>query len=266
MVWERLGAFWGSQWDLHPDRSVLTLAIALAYTLGLFGLRGQGARLQLWVHVPIFVLGLATLVVAIQSPLHHLSDRYLFSAHMLQHQLLTLVVPPLLLLGVPRFSLPSQFDAPWLTRFGRGAHYPIVAFAVFNLLFAFLHFPTLYDALFADELLHFVIHAALLLTALFTWMPVLSPLTNGLPRLSLPAQMLYCFVQTIPGSLVGSLITLADRLVYRHYGTQPLELGFDPVADQQLGGLLMWVGSGSLFLLILTVLFFIWADREERSA
>lgn len=264
-LFDHLAAFWRTGWDVHPDRSVLLIAIGLGYAVGVIALRRAGRRV-VWFQGALFLLGLGALALAIHSPLHHLSDRYLFSAHMVQHQLITLVVPPLLLLGIPNWLVLHVPRALWLAPFGRTALFPVMAFAVFNLLFAFVHFPSIYDALFGDELLHFLTHGALLVTGLLTWIPLFSPIPDLLPRLSLPGQMLYCFAQAIPGSLVGSLITLADRLIYRHYGVRPLELGIDPLADQQVGGLLMWVGAGSFFLVILTVLFFIWADREEVKA
>jgi putative membrane protein len=105
-----------------------------------------------------------------------------------------------------------------------------------------------------------------LVTAVFMWLPLLSPIPDVLPRLSQPAQMLYCFLQTLPGALVGSLLTLVDHVVYRHYGPWPLEVGMTPLADQQLGGLLMWVVEGTFWLVALTAIFFAWADREEATA
>lgn len=212
---------------------------------------------------------MAVLWLAVQSPLHHLADRFLFSAHMVQHQLLTLVVPPMLLAGIPPWLVSPLVDRLGIrdsaTRFGRSLAYPIAAFALFNLFFAVLHSPRIYDGLFADELRHFLTHGALVGTALFTWMPLYSPIPDVLRRLPLPGQMLYCAIQSIPGSLIGSLIALSERVVYRHYGTAPALLGVDPLSDQQLGGLLMWVVTGTFFLGLLTVIFFIWADRSERN-
>ena len=263
-AWDQLAAFWGTGWDVHPERVLFFALMVGAYAAGFVRLGGgqrQGGRYVAW-----FGLGMTLLVLAVQSPLHHLADRYLFSAHMVQHQILTLIVPPLLLLGVPPWMATPVLDRAWIVRFGRSQYYPVFAFAAFNLFFALVHFPSVYDALFRDELLHFVTHGALLVSGLLTWLPLFSPAPDVLRRLPLPGQMIYCLAQSIPGSLVGSLIALSERLVYRHYGTEPLTLGVDPLSDQQLGGLFMWVGTGTFFLVLLTVLFFIWAEREERHA
>ncbi|MSQ24650.1 MAG: cytochrome c oxidase assembly protein [Chloroflexi bacterium] len=268
-AWDQLAAFWLTQWDVHPDRSLLLAGIGLAYVVGL-GLRGRLAHERVGTQPVWFLLGLGLLALAVQSPLHHLADRYLFSAHMVQHLLLTLVVPPLFLMGTPGWLVRPLFDPPWfgaplIRRFGKSPAYTVSAFVVFNLLFSFIHLPTLYDAAFSNELVHFTAHAVFLVTGLWTWMPLLSPIPEVLPRLPLPGQMLYCFFQTIPSTLVGSLVTLSDGVVYQHYGVGPLQLGVDPLADQQVGGLLMWVVGGTFFLLLMTVLFFIWADREQKA-
>ena len=253
-------------WDIHPS---LLAAIGLLVGLYVGGVlivgRRSGRAPTRW-QGAAFSSGILVLFIALQSPLHHLADDYLFSAHMAQHELITLVAPPLLLIGTP----------DWLVRgvarrlpFQAALHttaYPIVAFALFNLLFSLAHAPSIYDALFGNELLHRTTHIVFVIAATITWLPILSPVPDIIPRISQPAQMLYSFLQSIPGSLVGALLTLADWVMYRHYGTRPLELGVSPVADQQLGGLLMWVVGGTFFLVVLTVIFFVWADREEATA
>jgi putative membrane protein len=263
---EQVAAVLWSGWDAHPSLLIAIGGLAGSYVAGVVIIgRRLGERLPASKGMS-FAAGIAVLLLALQSPLHHLSDDYLFSAHMLQHQLLTLVAPPFLLLGTPAWLIEAVVPPRWRPTFLRGHAYPIVAFGVFNIFFAFIHFPSIYDTLFGTEVIHRLTHAALFLAALVTWLPLFSPAPSVVPRISQPAQMLYCFVQTIPGSLVGSLLTLSDRVMYRHYGTRPLELGISPIADQQFGGLLMWVVAGSFFLLVLTVIFFVWADREEARA
>lgn len=266
MHWPQLAETWAAGWDAHPP---LLAGIGLLVTLYI-----AGAMLQSRRHgedlsprrAALFALGIAVLLFALQSPLHHLSDEYLFSAHMLQHQLLTLVAPPLLLIGTPAWMVRDALDRRWLVRAAHSRGFPLLAFGAFNVLFAFIHFPAIYDAVFGDELSHRLAHVGLLATATVTWLPLCSPAPELIPRLPRPGQMLYCFVQTLPGSMVGSLLTLADWVLYDHYGSRPLELGISPLQDQQLGGLLMWVVGGSFFLLVLTVIFFVWADQEEKTA
>jgi putative membrane protein len=255
-----------SGWDVHPTLLAPIGMLALAYALGIgYGAASRGRRVPVEQFIA-FVLGIATLLLVLHSPLHHLADDYLFSAHMVQHLMLTLVIPPLLLLGTPAWIVRPVLDRPLIRRAARSPLYPVIAFAIFNVPFAFIHFPALYDGLFATEVSHRATHVALLVTAIISWLPLASPLPDVIPRLSAPARMLYCFVQTLPAALVGSLLTFVDWVMYRHYGARPMLLGVSPTADQQMGGLLMWVVGGTFYLVILTVIFFIWADREEQTA
>lgn len=265
-MWDKLAVIWRTGWDVHPTLVLGIAALAAMYALGVVAGRRSGHSVGPG-QVTLFALGIATLLLTLNSPLHHLSDDYLFSAHMVQHLLLTLVVPPLLLMGTPGWlvSLPPAVAAV-VRRLGQSHAYPLLAFAAFHAVFALAHFPAIYDAVFGAELTHRLAHVVFLLTALLTWLPLASPFPNLLPRLSQPGQMLYCFLQTLPGLLAGSLLTLVDRVLYRHYGLRPLELDVAPLADQQVGGLLMWVVGGTFWLVILTVIFFVWADREEATA
>lgn len=270
-MWESIAEIWRTGWDFHPP---LLLSIAALVALYAGGAATMGRRLGR--HVPpgrgaVFALGVLTLFLALHSPLHHLAEEYLFSAHAVQHLLLTLVIPPLLLLGTPGWLLTGSplgggLSRPWLVQLLRSPAYPVVAFLIFNLPFAYVHFPVIYDAIFGNEVSHRVTHVAFLGTGILTWLPLLSPAPEAIPRLSQPAQMLYCFFQTLPGSLVGSLLTLSDRVLYREYLTKALGVGVSPLADQQVGGLLMWVVGGTFWLVVLTVIFYIWAAKEERQA
>lgn len=215
-------------------------------------------------HATLFCLALTVLFLTLGSPLHHLSDDLLFSAHMVQHQLLTLLVPPLLLVGVPSWMGERYLGVPWLSKLGQSRAYPVIAFLGFNLIFAYAHFPAIYDRIFGSELSHRLTHVTFLLAALVRWLPLLSPAPSTLPRLSAPGQLLYCFLQTLPGSVVGSLLTLSDRILYTRYANRPQDIGIGLLEDQQLGGLLMWVVEGAFWLVALTVIFYRWADREER--
>jgi putative membrane protein len=265
-MWEKIALIWRLGWDAHPSLLAIVAAMVVAYIAAAKRApRTSGEQLRPE-RAALFGIGILTLLLTLNSPLHHLSDEYLFSAHMAQHLLLTLVVPPLLLLGIPDWMARPLLDRPWLARFGRTKAYLFLCFGIFNLLFTFVHFPVIYDTVFGAELVHRLTHVVLLITALVTWLPIASPLPSVLPRLSQPGQMLYCFVQTLPGQLVGALLTLADQVLYSKYALKTMELEVPPVADQQVGGLLMWVVGGTFWLLILTIVFFQWADREQANA
>ncbi|MPZ14742.1 MAG: hypothetical protein GEU73_10035 [Chloroflexi bacterium] len=264
-MWERLVAVWSTGWDLHPELAIGIGILLLAFVGRLAEERTAGRAVPVG-RVSLFLQGVTTLYVTLGSPLHHLSDEYLFSAHMLQHLLLTLVVPPLLLLGTPNWLVHRIADRPWVKRLARTPQFAMVSFAIFNLLFVFIHVPAVYDALFGSDLPHRATHLLLLGTAAIMWLPLVSPVPDLIPRLSLPAQMLYAFAQVLPGQMVGGLLSFSDRVIYQKYGAAAEAFGLTPLMDQQIGALLMWVIGGFFWLLVLTIIFFVWADRVEAHA
>ena len=244
-------------WDVHPS-----VAIGLVLLGGLYVVLGGLAAPRR--QVASFAAALAVLGLALNGPLHNLSDAYLFSAHMLQHLVLMLLFPPLLLYGTPAW-VARPFVAPaGVRRLAAWATRPVPAGAIFTVPTALWHFPVLYEAALRQHGLHVVQHLVFLAAAVIMWWPILSPLPE-LPRLSYPGQMLYLFLLGIPMSLVGALITLADRVLYPFYTTAPRVWGLAPLVDQQIGGLMMWVPGGLTFWVVMTVVWFRWSAREERG-
>jgi putative membrane protein len=212
-----------------------------------------------------FTAGVLVGFIALASPLDTLADQYLFSAHMLQHLLLTLGMAPLLLAGTPGWLLRDLLQAAHLTGFMRWARHPLIAFFGFNLIFSLAHMPSIYEATLTNEPLHALEHLIFVATALIMWMPVLSPVPDIASRYPALGQVLYLFLQTVPASLVGALLAATSTPYYPTYIAAPRITSLSPIEDQQWGGLLMWVGSGLYFLVATGVVFFVWASREEAA-
>ena len=245
------------RWDLHPS-----VVIGLVLMGGLYASLGghQAPRRQ----AAAFAAALIVLFLALNGPLHNLSDSYLFSAHMAQHLALTLVFPPLLLYGTPAWVVRPLLGLRGVLRIARWATRPLAAGVLFSTPITLWHFPRLYEAALEHHGLHIVQHLVFIATAVLMWWPVLSPVPE-LPRASYPTQLLYLFALGLPMSLAGALITLADRVLYPFYAAAPRVWGLAPVADQQLGGLLMWV-VGTIYLWIAaTVVWFRWSLREASG-
>jgi cytochrome c oxidase assembly factor CtaG len=227
--------------------------------------RLPGARRVPTARKVAFSAGVLVMFLALATPLDTLADQYLFTAHMLQHLLLTLIVAPLLLIGTPAWLLRAVLRASHLTGFVRWAHHPLVAFCGFNVIFSLAHVPAFYELTLASEPLHALEHLVFVGTAMLMWMPVVSPV----PDISAPypalGQVLYLFLQTVPASLVGALLAATGSAYYPTYVLAPRITSLSPLEDQQLGGLLMWVGSGTFFLIASGVVFFVWAGREEAA-
>jgi len=247
---------WNS-WDLHP-----TVVIGLVLLGGLYVYLGglQAPRRK----VAAFAGALLVIFSALNGPLHDLSDSYLFSAHMAQHLLLTLLFPPLLLYGTPAWVVRPLRRPRWVMPLARVVTRPLAAAALFTAPIVLWHVPAFYEAALRDHNLHILQHVIFLVTAVLMWWPILSPLVE-LPRLPYLGQMLYLFLLGIPMSITGALITLSDSMLYPFYAAAPRVWSWSALDDQQIGGLLMWVGGGLMLWVVMTVVWFRWGAREERG-
>ena len=245
------------RWDLHPS-----VVIGLALLGGLYAYLGGLAAPPR--RIMAFGGALVVLAVSLNGPLHNLSDGYLFSAHMLQHLALTLVFPPLLLYGTPAWVVRPLLGPAWVLRLARRATRPLVAGTLFSVPITLWHLPQFYEAALEHHPLHIVQHLVFIATAVVMWWPILAPVPE-LPRARYPTQLIYLFALGLPMSLAGALITLSERVLYPFYAAAPRVWGLTPLADQQMGGLLMWV-VGTIYLWVAaSVVWFRWSAREESG-
>jgi putative membrane protein len=214
--------------------------------------------------VASFVAGLIVLLVSLNGPIHDLSDYYLFSVHMVQHLLLTLLFPPLLILGLPGWLLRPIVQHGAMLRIARVLSHPVLVAVIFTATIVFWHLPAYYDLMMRDHDVHIVTHLMFMVTATIMWWPVMSPAPE-LPRLPYGLGMLYLFLVGIPMQLVAALITLSGQVLYPWYAVAPRTWGLSPLDDQQLGGLLMWIPGGLWMFLAIGVLFFLWARESELA-
>ena len=244
-------------WDLHPSVVIGVVLLGGLYVM-LGGLAAPRRR------VAAFGASLLVLLASLNGPLHDLSDQYLFSAHMVQHLILTLLFPPLFLYGVPADLARRVIRPVWARTLGVRLVQPIRAALLFTVPIVLWHLPPFYEAAMRNHGLHIVQHLVFLATSVVMWWPVLSPLPE-LPRASYPGQLLYLFLLGIPMSVVGAMVTLADTPLFPFYVAAPRVWGLSPLDDQQIGGLIMWVPGGLVFWLAMTVVWFRWSAREERG-
>ena len=199
---------------------------------------------------------------ALNGPMHDLSDFYLFSVHMAQHLLLTLVLPPLLIAGLPAWLVEPAVRRAVGRAVGRVLTHPVVAGVLFSVSLLVWHTAPAYDLMMRDHDVHVVTHLMFIAAATIMWWPVMSP-TPLLPRLGPGMGMLYLFLVQLPMQLLGAIITFADQPIYTWYLSAPRTWGLSPLDDQQLGGLLMWVPGNLWIWGAMSVLFFQWAKQER---
>jgi len=259
-----------TSWTIHWSTVVGLVALGALYEWG--ARHAQARALAAGTEVPslrpgqrvAFYSALFIIFASLNGPLHDLSDYYLFSAHMVQHLLLSLAMPPLLLLGTPGWLLRPLLGHRSLGAFARAVTPPIRCFIIFNVVIALWHLPPLYNTAMEYHPVHIVQHLTFMAASVLMWWPFLSPLPE-LPRLAYPGQMLYCFLMVIPMSIVAIYIAMADHVLYPAYSVAPRMWGISPLSDQQIGGLIMWVPGGLLFYVVMTVVFFKWAGRDTDS-
>ena len=208
-----------------------------------------------------FYSALALIFLSLNGWLHDLSDGYLFSAHMVQHLVLTLVAPPMLVMGTPGWMLRPALRWPVVGSLARWVTAPTRCFAIFNVVLVVWHLPPMYELAMRHHPVHIVQHLCFMTAAVLMWWPVLSPLPE-LPRLSYPGQMLYLFLLSIPMSLVAVCIGYADHLLYPWYASAARIWGITPMQDQMIGALIMWIPGGLFFFAIISVVFFRWQLRD----
>ena len=250
----------GFDWTVwHPDPTVVAGVAALGalYVAALRGGRARGRPVK-GAQVVSFFAGLAVLLGSLTGPLHDLSDYYLFSAHMVQHLLLVFAMPPLLLYGTPGWMLSPLLRHPRVLRLGRRLTRPSGAFASFNLVLVAWHLPPLYNLAMDHHGVHIVQHLMIMVVSVILWWPVLSP-SPELPRAPYPVQMLYLFAVGLPMVAVSIFITMAESVLYPYYAAAPrVWEALTPHTDQHLGGLIMWIPGGLVFLIAISVVFFRW--------
>ena len=230
-----------------------------------------------WWRTAAFFLGLAALVLALASGIEVLSGD-LFSVHMVQHMLLTIVAAPLLMLGAPvrplLRGLPSVVRASAVrplarSRTIRGAlhflRHPLVAVGFYVGGLYLWHWPSLYDAAVESDALHAFEHAHFFIGALLFWSVVIDPEPF---RATLPyaARIPYLLLAGAgQNTILGGLLAFSTRLLYSAYAGRPERYGFDAVVDQRVGGAIMWVPGDLIFLGAASASFFLWLAQEERD-
>ena len=218
-----------------------------------------------------WLLGVLTVVFALDSGIEHY-DTTLFSIHMVQHMLLTLVAPVLLLYAGPiTMLLQASSHATrqrWIlpilhSRIVRFFAFPVVSWLLFAAVMWGSHFSPLFDASLENEWIHRFEHALFLGSALLFWWPVIGP--DPSPWRMAPAvKVLYVGLQMPQNTFLALAIYMASTPLYNHYVTNIRTWGPTPLEDQQAAGGIMWLGGDLIFLAMLMLLVLAWMRDEER--
>jgi putative membrane protein len=249
----------------HLDALLLVTLVEVGYLLAVRHARRKfGASAVSQRHIVYFTLGVLVLFLGAGTPIHDISEQYLFSVHMFQHTIFTLVAPPLMLLGIAEPILQPIVENSAVLRGLRSVTQPLVAFVIFNLITLVTHLPFAVDFSLRNHPFHFVIHVILVLAALLMWWPVLSPLKE-IPRLSPPFQMGFLFIQSLVPTVLTAFIIFAGSSIYAFYRDAPRIWGTTAVSDQQIAGAVMKLIGGLILWVAIGIIFFHWYGQEEEK-
>lgn len=260
--------FWHSNWEMDPQILGLGFVLIAGY-LALIGpinerYAGFESRTASRKQIASFITGVVMMVIVLGPPFHDWGDYFLLSVHMWQHLILMVGVAPLMLVGLPAWFFDPIARRPWLDKIGSFLFRPATSFLIGNVIMVAWHLPVLYNAALRNDYLHGTQHMMFLVSGIFTWWVIVAP--N--PRWHKATAFVVAIVvaaNSIPGMMVGALITFADPGLYSFYDTAPRLWNFSMRDDQQLAGTSMWAIAPMVYLGVLTVIFLRYAAREQKK-
>ena len=253
-----------TNWHPHTEVLISLLFIELLYLFLVYYIPKYNNNLTHNSYdTAIFTMGILVLLIALISPIHEISDGFLFSAHMIQHLLLTLIAPPLLVISTPGWVINPIFKIKPVYIILKSITHPIAALSVFTFIFSLWHLPNLYNTSVTNHYVHISEHLMFIFTAIIMWIPLFSRISE-LPRLPYLLQLPYLFLLSLGQILVFAPITFSSEPIYQWYINAPRIWNITPLTDQQLGGIIMKVGSGTIFLSLMIIAFFNWYKEENQ--
>jgi putative membrane protein len=244
---------------------LVVLGIAYSLAVGAYRSRFEDSEPVSMKQKLYFWSGLALWYAAEGTPIAYYGHHYLFSIHMLQQSLLYLIMPPLLLLGIPGWLLQAVVRGPRMERFVQYLTNPIAALFLFNFIFSMYHVPVVMDYLMQQPLLLTSYKAVFLLSAFLMWFPVFTPLPQ-FDQMSDLKKMAYIFINGLLLTPACALIIFANEPMYAMYAAVPASMMLlSMVDDQQLGGVIMKIVQEIVYGFALGYIFFRWFRRERKQ-
>jgi putative membrane protein len=266
-----------ADWSFEPSVLLGVALTAWIYAEGLRKLarRGRLGRAVTPWHVASFATGLVCILLGLVSPIDALSDQ-LLTAHMVQHLLLLMIAPPLLLLGKPipvllvgaphglvRSIARAHARTSWFHALTYLLMRAYVAWPLFVGTMLIWHLPTFYDAALNNVTVHLFEHVCFLVTGLIFWSVVIQPFP-GPHRLAHGWRFLFVFTAMLPDTALGSIFIMAGSPVYSFYAALPRLWDLSVLDDQSLAGNVMLIGGDLVFACALIPLFAGMMNRFEQ--
>jgi len=263
-----------SSWPLAPEILAGVLIVAVLYLAGWMSRRGRVASTSAWRHASFFA-GLAALLIALQSPIDALAE-HSFAMHQLQHLFLRSIGPMLLLLAAPQAlliagvpeTLRQHVLKPLLKSrlvgvvFGFFAH-PVIATLLLLAIPAFWHLPRYHNLSVLNAPAHYVMHVTMLVSGLFFFWRVLDPRPAPLGA-GYGTRIVMSWAAIAGNVPFGAYIALKSSALYPAYDVNGRLWDLTALADEQIGGFVLWIPGSMMFVVLLLIVIRFWGAREDR--
>ena len=260
-----------TDWEWQPAIVAPLALTAVLYARGvsLLWRDGQHRGAKLW-QVASFACGWLITLLALVSPMHALSEQ-LFSAHMVQHELLMVIAAPLLVLGRPMVVMLWGLPRHWRPIVGGVAHNrsvrsvwavltrPFDAWLIHGIVIWLWHVPVLFQATLQSEAAHAAQHISFVATALLFWWAIIHPAR----RAALGMSVVYLFTTAVHTGALGALMSFARTPWYPEYASRSAAWGLTPLGDQQLAGMIMWIPASLVYLVAALLIVRRWLGDSE---
>ncbi len=263
-------------WNFSPPIVIGLLVGAIGYYLALRQLHLSARRIPPTWQIACYYGGLVTIAIALLGPVDTFNDE-LFFMHMIQHLSLMEIAAPLVLLGRPvqvvLRAISVKRSGPvlktvlrprWVRTTLTVLTAPLLATMAYNFNLGMWHIPAFYDAALRNETIHEIEHMMFFGFALLFWWPMIDPVPRH-HKMPKHWAMVAVFITMVVGIAIGAILTLSPGVIYPYYLTTAKPWGLTPMTDQQLGGVIMWVGGGFIYLLILIGLLISALGLEDES-
>jgi cytochrome c oxidase assembly factor CtaG len=254
---------WFTQWSWNPVILVGIVVLTGLYCYGVIFLRRnyQAEEHARRGQIIAFAIAIVMLFAALISPLDMLAEM-LFTGHMIQHLILSLVVSPLLVLAIPP-KLATLLLKPRSIALGwKWLVMPLISGILFNANIWVWHAPPIMNAMMESDGLHLLAMVLYVVTGFLFWWPLFGPVQNGVFPLNMAGKMIYILLGDMPMVLLGAGLTFTYPL-YATYAMTSRMLGLSPALDQQIGGLLMWIPGAIFMIVVASILFLRWMLKQE---
>ncbi|MEC8419876.1 MAG: cytochrome c oxidase assembly protein [Verrucomicrobiota bacterium] len=213
-----------------------------------------------------FFLSVTTFYLAVGSPLDAMGENFLFSAHMIQHNILMYVCPLFFLLSLPEDLVDKTFEKnPALEKIAKFIFHPIIAGLSFTLIFSFWHIGAFYEAAIRDKTIHMAEHLSMYFSSIAMWWPICGPSKRVAPMRFGP-QMLYVLALMLGQTPIFAFLTFSKDVLYDTYFYAERIINLSPLEDQKTGGVLMKLANMAVSVGVLSSIFYRWSKLSTAKA